>query len=83
MAVCKQVFMISIVLFIFGFLCIFYDFALIVTNPGTFLDNLTSFSHIWTVIGCYHIFLGIYRNKLDIRFGQAGRNGFRLLCQLF
>ena len=55
--------MISIVLSIFGILCIFYDFALIVSSPGTFLDNLTSFSHIWTLIGGYHIFLGIYRKK--------------------
>ena len=83
MAVCKQVFMISIVLFIFGFLCIFYDFALIVTNPGTFLDNLTSFSHIWTVIGCYHIFLGIYRKKTGHSFWTSWKKWVQIVVSAF
>lgn len=48
---------------IFGIICISYDISLICINPGTFLDNLTAFSHIWTVLGGYHIFLGIYRKK--------------------
>lgn len=53
----------NLVLFIFGIICIVYDFSLIIQNPGTFLDNVTSFSHIWLLIGGYHIFLAIYRRK--------------------
>lgn len=60
--------MISIILYIFGAICIFYDLLLIIINPGTFLDNLTAFSHIWLVLGGYHIFLGIYRNKTGHSF---------------
>lgn len=60
--------MLSIILFIFGAICIFYDFLLIIVSPGTFLDNLTAFSHIWFVLGGYHIFLGVYRKKTGHSF---------------
>lgn len=55
--------MLSIILYIFGGICIAYDAALILRYPGTFLDNLFSFSHIWLILGAYHIFLGVYRKK--------------------
>lgn len=44
------------------FLC-FYDFIIIILNPGTFLDNLTSFSHVWLIPGIYLIYAGIFRLK--------------------
>ena len=50
-------------LIIFGILCVFYDILLIVINPGTFLDNLTSFSHIWTALGALLIFTGVFRRR--------------------
>lgn len=55
--------MLSIILYIFGAICISYDVIIICLNPGTFLDNLFSFSHIWTVLGGYHIFLGVFHAK--------------------
>lgn len=60
--------MFNFVLFIFGIVCIFYDIILICINPGTFLDNLTSFTHIWSVLGGYLIFLGIYRKQTGHSF---------------
>lgn len=58
----------NICLIVFGVICIFYDVILICINPGTFLDILTSFNHIWGVLGVYHIFLGIYRKKTGHSF---------------
>lgn len=46
-----------------GFLGIIYDILLICMNPGTFLDNLTTFSHIWSVLGGLLIFTGIFRRR--------------------
>lgn len=74
--------MLSLILIIFGFLCIFYDFALIVSSPGTFLDNLTSFSHIWTLIGSYHIFLGIYRKKNGHSFWKTWRKWLKIVFSI-
>lgn len=55
--------MLSIILYIFGGICILYDALLILRSPGTFMDNLTAFSHIWLMLGGYHIFLGVYRKQ--------------------
>ncbi len=44
-----------------GAVSVLYDVLLIVSSPGTALDNLTSFTHIWLVLGLVLIFLGIYR----------------------
>lgn len=68
----------NIALIIFGILCVIYDFALLILNPGTFLDNLTSFTHIWTVLGGYHIFLGIYRIKTGHSFWQTWKKWIKL-----
>jgi len=51
----------SIVLVVIGLIFINYDFTLIFLNPGTFLDNLTSFTHIWSLMGIVLILSGIYR----------------------
>lgn len=70
--------MLSIILILFGIICIIYDFALIILNPGTFLDNLTSFSHIWLLLGGYHIFLGIYRKKTGHSFWKIWKKWIKI-----
>lgn len=51
-----------------GLLCVAYDITLICLNPGTFLDNLFSFTHIWSALGAYLVFLAIYRKKTGHSF---------------
>lgn len=53
----------AVVSLVFGALCVAYDAIIICLCPGTFLDNVFAFSHIWSVLGGYHVFLGIYRLK--------------------
>ena len=54
---------IAIILFVLGILSISYDVVLICTCPGTFWDNVISFTHIWSALGLYCIFCGIWRIK--------------------
>lgn len=68
----------NIVLIIFGAICVVYDFTLLILNPGTFLDNLTSFTHIWLALGGYHIFLGIYRIKTGHSFWKIMKKWVKL-----
>lgn len=58
----------SILLIILGLISITYDFILIILNPGTFLDIVFSFTHIWLALGAYLIFVGIYRIKTGHSF---------------
>jgi hypothetical protein len=50
----------NIVLIVLGALSISYDATLILLNPGTFWDNVFSFTHIWLALGAYLIFLAVY-----------------------
>ena len=59
---------VSLFSIITGILLCFYDFIIITLNPGTFLDNLTSFSHIWLIPGIYLIYAGIFRLKKQNSF---------------
>lgn len=59
---------VSLFSIITGILLCFYDFIIITLNPGTFLDNLTSFSHIWLIPGIYLIYAGIFRLKKQKSF---------------
>ena len=43
----------NIFLIILGLLCIAYDATLILLTPGTFLDIVVSFTHIWIAFGAY------------------------------
>lgn len=61
----------NIFLFAAGLLCIAYDITLICLNPGTFLDNLFSFTHIWSILGAYLIFLSVYRKKKGHSFWKT------------
>lgn len=52
------------IFFIFlGIIFAAYDFILIILFPGTFFDNLFSFSHIWLIPGIFFITEGIFRFK--------------------
>lgn len=68
----------SIFLIILGILSIFYDFILIIINPGTFLDILSSFTHIWLALGAYLIFLGIYRKKTGHSFWSIWKRWIKI-----
>jgi len=68
----------NIALIIFGSLCVLYDATLLIMNPGTFLDNLTSFTHIWSLLGGYHIFLGVYRIKKGHSFWSTWKKWLKL-----
>ena len=64
--------------FILGGLFIFYDIALLISNPGTFLDNLTSFTHIWSLFGLIFIFFAIYRLKKGHSFWKDCKKWLKL-----
>ena len=68
----------SILAIIFGFVFIAYDVTLICLCPGTLLDNIISFSHIWSALGIYHIFAGIYRLKTRHSVWQSWKKWFKL-----
>ncbi len=68
----------NIVLFILGILSISYDATLILLNPGTFWDNVFSFTHIWLVLGAYLIFVAIYRIKTKHSFWSSWKRWVKL-----
>lgn len=69
----------NIFLFTTGLLCISYDIILICLNPGTFLDNLFSFTHIWSVLGAYMIFLSVYRKKTGHSFWKIFSSKLKII----
>ena len=68
----------NIVLIILGVLCIAYDATLILLNPGTFLDIVVSFNHIWFVFGAFLIFHVIYRIKKGHSFWSTWKRWVKL-----
>ena len=54
---------ISIFYLIIAGLSITYDIVLLILTPGTFLDNLTSFTHIWALLAAFLIFFACFRLK--------------------
>ena len=58
----------NILLIILGIISISYDATLILLNPGTFWDNVFSFTHIWLALGAYLIFLAVFRLKTKHSF---------------
>lgn len=71
--------MLSIIYFLIAAICIAYDIILIVISPGTFLDNVTSFTHIWSLLGCLLIFFGIYRLKKGHSFWKDCKKWLRIV----
>ena len=55
-------------LIICGFFSVSYDVLLLCMSPGTFLENVFSFTHIWAALGGYLIFCGVYRIKKERSF---------------
>ena len=76
----------NILLILLGALSISYDAILILLNPGTFWDNVFSFTHIWLALGAYLIFVAIYRIKTKHSFWSIWKRWIKLtvvsLCTL-
>lgn len=68
----------NIILIILGILSIAYDAVIILINPGTFLDIVFSFTHIWLALGAYLIFLGIYRIKTGHSFWSIWKRWIKI-----
>lgn len=68
----------NIVLIVLGILSISYDATLILLNPGTFWDNVFSFTHIWLALGAYLIFLAVYRLKTKHSFWSIWKRWVKL-----
>ena len=68
----------NIILIILGIFSISYDFILIIINPGTFLDIVFSFTHIWLALGAYLIFVAIYRIKTGHSFWSIWKKWIKL-----
>ena len=68
----------NIILIILGIISIAYDAILVFINPGTFLDIVVSFTHIWLALGAYLIFLGIYRRKTGHSFWSIWKRWIKI-----
>ena len=68
----------NVCLIIAGALCILYDAVLILLSPGTFLDMVITFTHIWFLAGAYLIFLGVYRIKTGHSFWSIWKKWMKL-----
>lgn len=68
----------NIILIILGILSVAYDAILVFINPGTFLDIVVSFTHIWLALGAYLIFLGIYRRKTGHSFWSIWKRWIKI-----
>lgn len=67
-------------LVILGCVFVVYDIVLLCISPGTFLDNLTSFTHIWTLMGAYMIFEGCYKKKKGVHFFETWKKWLQKLA---
>ena len=68
----------SILFILLGTIFISYDVILICSCPGTFLDNVISFTHIWSALGLYCIFCGIWRIKKGSAFVKVWNKKVKL-----
>ena len=68
----------NILLIILGIISIAYDFIITFLNPGTFCDIVVSFTHIWSALGAYLIFLGIYRIKTGHSFWSIWKKWIKI-----
>ena len=68
----------NIFLIILGLISISYDFIITFMNPGTFWDIVVSFTHIWSALGAYLIFLGIYRIKTGHSFWSIWKKWIKI-----
>ena len=68
----------SIILIILGIISITYDLIITFINPGTLWGIIVSFNHIWTALGAYLIFLGIYRIKTGHSFWSSWKKWVKI-----
>ena len=68
----------NIIFIVLGIISIAYDWTLIILNPGTLRDILTCFTHIWSTLGAYLVFLGIYRIKTGHSFWSTWKKWAKL-----
>ena len=68
----------NIFLIILGIISSAYDFILIIINPGTFLDIVFSFTHIWLTLGAYLIFVAVYRIKTKHSFWSCWKHWIKI-----
>ena len=68
----------AIFLLFSGFVFIVYDVLLLCLTPGTFLDNVFSFTHIWAALGAYLIFCGVYRIKKERLFWSTWKKSVKI-----
>ena len=68
----------NVLLILLGILSISYDATLILLNPGTFWDNVFSFTHIWLALGAYLIFVAVYRIKTKHSFWSVWKRWVKL-----
>ena len=68
----------NVILILLGILSISYDITLILLNPGTFWDNVFSFTHIWLALGAFLIFVAVYRIKNKHSFWSVWKRWVKL-----
>ena len=61
-----------------GILSALYDVLLLCMTPGTFWDNVFSFTHIWALLGAYLIFCGIFRLKKKRSFWSVWKKPVKI-----
>lgn len=74
---------VSVILIAAGILFTSYDVLLLCMTPGTFLDNVFSFTHIWAALGAYLIFCGIYRIKKSRSFWSVWKKSVKICALCF
>ena len=70
---------IAVILITAGILFASYDVLLLCMSPGTFWDNVFSFTHIWAALGAYLIFCGIYRIKKERSFWSTWKRQVKIV----
>ena len=69
---------VAVILITAGILFASYDVLLLCMSPGTFLDNVFSFTHIWAAFGAYLIFCGVYRIKKERSFWSTWKKNVKV-----
>ncbi len=77
----KKNLVIALIFIIAGIISIAYDVLLLCLTPGTFWDNVFSFTHIWSALGIYFIFCGIFRIKKNHSFWSVWKKPVKI-CAL-
>lgn len=71
------------ILLLAGLFFISYDVLLLCMTPGTFWDNVFSFTHIWSGLGLYCIFCGVWRIKKNQSFWSVWKKPVKICLIIF